>query len=209
MVLIPCADMTNLDVKLATTFERVTEMFAPEPVPLAFEVYANVPSFLHDFYMNFKKFVWTDGSLDARSKSTIALAVSLAWKSQFWTEFFSKRCLNFGSLEQNLADVAAVVASCQMYNVFFKFRDISGSDLYSGMAVGLRAHTFSNTSLDAKLVELINVVISDLNGCKPCTSGHVDKVRSLGVSDEAILEAVQCAATMSAGCSFLNVNHMQ
>jgi lipoyl-dependent peroxiredoxin subunit D len=158
--------------------------------------------------MNFKKFVWTDGSLDARSKSTIALAVALALRSEFWTDFFSKRCLSFGSPEQNLADVAAVVASCQMYNVFFKFRDIAGSDLFTGMAVGLRAHTFSNTSLDAKTVEFINIAISDLNGCKPCTTGHVDKIRNLGVSNETILEAVQCVATMSAGCSFLNVNHM-
>jgi lipoyl-dependent peroxiredoxin subunit D len=206
--LIPPADISNADEKLTATFERIAELFAPQPVPAAFHVYATVHSFLHDFYMNFKKFVWTDGSLDARSKSTISLAVSLALRSEVWADFFSKRCLSFGFPEQHLADVAAVVASCQMYNVFFKFRDIAGSDLFSGMAVGLRAHTFANTSLDAKLVEFINIAISDLNGCKPCTTGHVDKIRKLGVSDEMILEAVQCAATMTAGCSFLNVNHM-
>jgi alkyl hydroperoxide reductase subunit D len=209
MILIPPADMSNPDVKLAATFERLAEMFAPDPVPDVFRVYANVPSFLHDFYMNFKKFVWTDGSLDVRSKSTIALAVALALKSQFWTDFFSKRCLSIGSLEQNLPDVAAIVSSCQMYNVFFKFRDIAGSDLFTGMGVGLRAHTFSNTSIDSKMVEFINIVISDINGCKPCTAGHVDKIRSLGVADEAILEAVQCAATMAAGCSFLNMSYLE
>jgi alkyl hydroperoxide reductase subunit D len=53
-------------------------------------------------------------------------------------------------------------------------------------------------------VELINVVISDINGCKQCTSGHIEKARQLGVSEEAMQEAVQCAATMTAGCAFLN-----
>ena len=32
----------------------------------------------------------------------------------------------------------------------------------------------------------------------------IEKVRQLGVSDDAILESVQCAATIAAGCAFLN-----
>jgi lipoyl-dependent peroxiredoxin subunit D len=91
-----------------------------------------------------------------------------------------------------------------MYNIFFKFRDMSGSELFGGMGVGLRAHTFTSTSLDERLTELINVAISDINGCKPCTAGHVEKCRQLGVSDEALLETIQCAATVAAGATFLN-----
>jgi alkyl hydroperoxide reductase subunit D len=90
-----------------------------------------------------------------------------------------------------------------MYNTFFKFRDIAGTDIFNGMSVGLRAHTFSGTSLDQPTVELINIVISDLNACKPCTSGHVAKARELGINEEAILESIQCAATMLAGIQFL------
>jgi lipoyl-dependent peroxiredoxin subunit D len=71
------------------------------------------------------------------------------------------------------------------------------------MSVGLRAHTFAGTSLDEKTVELINIAISDLAACRPCTSGHVTKARQLGLSDEAILEAIQCAATVLAGVQFL------
>ena len=51
-------------------------------------------------------------------------------------------------------------------------------------ATGLRS--FSGTSLDDKTVELINLVISDINACKPCTSGHVDKGRQLGLSDDEV-----------------------
>jgi lipoyl-dependent peroxiredoxin subunit D len=90
-----------------------------------------------------------------------------------------------------------------MYNTFFKFRSIAGSDVFKGLPVGLRAHTFSGTSLDDATVELINIAISDLNACKPCVSGHVDKARKLGLSNEAILEAIQCTAVMMAGIQFL------
>jgi alkyl hydroperoxide reductase subunit D len=98
----------------------------------------------------------------------------------------------------------AVAATNYCYNTFFKFRDLSGSGLFEGMGVGLRAHTFTSVSLDQKIVELINIAVSDINACKPCTSGHVDKARALGLSDDQILECIQCASTMYAGCQFLN-----
>ena len=70
--------------------------------------------------------------------------------------------------------------------------------------VPVRAHTFHAVSLDQKLVELINIAISDINACKPCTSGHVDKSRALGLIDVQSLECIQCASTMYAGCQFLH-----
>jgi alkyl hydroperoxide reductase subunit D len=89
-----------------------------------------------------------------------------------------------------------------MYNTFFKFRELSGSALFEGMGVGLRAHTFSSTSLGEKTVELLNTAVSDINACKPCTSGHVTHARELGVTDEQLLETIQCAATVYAVAQF-------
>jgi len=186
------------------TFERVKEMLGAESLPEMFLVYGRVPAFLRDFYMNFKKFVYSDGKIDAKTKSAIALAVSARDGCDPWTDFLTGRARQLGWEEGQIADILAVAATSAMYNTFFKFRDISGSDLFGGMPVGLRAHTFANTSLEDTIVELINIAISDLNGCKPCTSGHVDKARKLGISDDAILETVQCAATILAGTQFLN-----
>lgn len=202
----PLAPVTEsaAEDKVAQTYERLHEMFGEQPIPDPFFVYGRVPAFLQDFYMNFKKFVWTDGKITAQTKATIALAVSAVTKCRPWSEVLVARCRQIGLSEQYAIDTIAVAASCEMYNAFFKFRDISGSDLFSGMAVGLRAHTFSNTSLDELTVELINVAISDINGCKPCTSGHVEKAKQLGASNEALLETIQCASTMLAGASFLN-----
>ena len=179
-------------------------MFGSDTVPKPFLTYGSVPAFLQDFYMNFKKFVWTAGKLDEKTKAIIALAVSSACKNAEWTARMSERMRSLGGTEQEVADTLAVAATCGMYNIFFKFRDISGSDIFNGMSVGLRAHTFANTTLNDQTVELINIAVSDMNGCKPCTSGHVEKARQLGLNDEQILEAVQCAATIAAGANFLN-----
>jgi alkyl hydroperoxide reductase subunit D len=195
---------SQADEKVLQTYGRLRDMFGDQPLPEPFYTYGRVPAFLQDFYMNFKKFIWTEGHISAKTKATIALAVSSVTKCRPWCDVFALRCRNLGFDEQHLADTLAVASTCAMYNAFFKFRDISGSDLFSGMSVGLRAHTFANTSLDELTVELINIAISDLNGCKPCTSGHVEKARQLGASNDALLEVVQCTATMLAGTTFLN-----
>ena len=190
--------------KTAQTYGRLHELLGEGPLPEPWLLYGRVPAFLQDFYMNFKKFVYQEGALDAATKNTIALAVSAILKCQPWRDYFAQRSASFGQDPQYVADTLAVASTCAMYNVFFKFRDLSGSAMFEGMAVGLRAHTFAGTSLTPQMVELINIAISDLNGCKPCTSGHVEKARQLGLSDEAILECVQCTATMAAGCALLN-----
>lgn len=194
----------NRSEAVAQIFERLSEQFGPNAIPAPFDIYAHVEPFLRDFYMNFKKFVFTTGQLNERTKAAIALAVAAHAKCGPWIQWLSQRCQQLGFSETQTAEILAVSATNAMYNTFFKFRDLSGSDLFDGMGVGLRAHTFAQTSLDDQLVELINVAISDINACKPCTSGHVDKGRKLGLSNEQLLEAIQCAATIYAGCQFLN-----
>lgn len=199
----PVSESTAAD-KVEQTYGRLHELFeSTDPLPEPFLLYASVPAFLQDFYMNFKKFCYQAGALDVKTKSLLAVAVAGNFGCEPWAEYFAARAKANGGDDQALADVAGVASACAMYNTFFKFRDLSGSDLFSGMPVGLRAHTFAGTTLDDQTVELINIAISDLNGCKPCTEGHVAKARQLGLSDEQILETVQCAATLYSGIQFL------
>jgi len=188
---------------VAQTYGRIQEMFGGD-LPEMFLVYGNVEPFLKDFYMNFKKFVYSSGALDEQTRAIIALVASCHAKCPAWVQFFQKRAVELGWTVAQVAEAMAVAATNYSYNTFFKFRDMSGSGLFEGMGVGLRAHTFHAVSLDQKLVELINIAISDINACKPCTSGHVEKSRALGLSDNQILECIQCASTMYAGCQFLN-----
>ena len=190
--------------EVAKIYGRIHEMFGDEAVPVPFLIYGNVEPFLKDFYMNFKKFVYSDGVVDAKTKAAIALSVAAHAKSAAWLEYFEVRCVQLGFSDSQVAEILAVAATNYMYNTFFKFRNISGTELFDGMGVGLRAHTFAGTSLDDRTVELINVAISDLNACQPCTAGHVEKSKKLGLSGEQILEAIQCAATVYAGAQFLN-----
>lgn len=195
---------SGADDQVAKTYGRLKELIASDELPTMFLPMGRVEPFLRDFYMNFKKFVWNDGQINGQTKAAIALAVAAHSKSEAWIDFYVERVKSLGGDDQRVADILAVASTNYMYNTFFKFRDLSGSSLFEGMGVGLRAHTFANTSLDDTTVELINVAISDINACKPCTSGHVDAAAKLGISNEALLETIQCAATVLAGCQFTN-----
>lgn len=186
------------------TYGRIQDMFDGGDIPAPFLLYGHVEPFLKDFYMNFKKFVYTDGKLDAKTKAVIAYATSCHAKSKPWMDYFEARCTSLGVTEEQLAEIVAVASTNYMYNTFFKFRKLSGSDRFEGLPVGLRAHTFTNTSLDDQTVELVNLAISDLNACEPCVTGHIAKAQKLDLKDAQILEAIQCAATIYAGAMFLN-----
>jgi alkyl hydroperoxide reductase subunit D len=194
--------------KAGQVYERIREVLGVQEIPEIFRVFANVPAFLQDFFMNFRKFVLGPGKLEEKRKLLIAAAVAGQFGSTRWLEYLMTFAESRGVSRGEVTEALAVGATNSMYNALFKFRDISGSDVFGGMSIGLRAHTFQGTSLDEPMVELINLALSDLNACKPCTAAHVMKARSLGVSDEAIYEAIQCAATMVAGIQFLrSVGH--
>ena len=194
--------------KAGQVYERIREVLGVQEIPEIFRVFANVPAFLQDFFMNFRKFVLGPGKLEEKRKLLIAAAVAGQFGSTRWLEYLMTFAESRGVSQGEVTEALAVGATNSMYNVLFKFRDISGSDVFGGMSIGLRAHTFQGTSLDEQMVELINLALSDLNACKPCTAAHVMKARTLGVSDDAIYEAIQCAATMVAGIQFLrSVGH--
>lgn len=189
--------------KAAQTYDRIREILEVSEIPEIFQYMANVPAFIHDFFMNFRKFVLTAGKLDEKQKLLIACAVAGQAGSTKWMEYLQTFAAARHVTTTEVTEALAVGATNSMYNVLFKFRDISGTDVFDGMGVGLRAHTFQGTSLDDTTVELINLCLSDINGCKPCTAAHVQKARQIGLSDEAIYEAIQCAATMIAGTQYL------
>lgn len=202
MPVIPPLLPADAPEKVQRTYGRLQELLGVSELPEAILAMGRVEPFLRDAYMNLKRFVWNDGALDAKTKAAIALAVACHAKNKPWIDILSERCLATGWSAEQLPEVVAVASTNYMYNTFFKFRDLSGSSLFEGMGVGLRAHTFGSTSLDEKTVELLNTAVSDINACKPCTSGHVESARRMGVSDEQLLEAIQCAATVYAIAQF-------
>ncbi|MEM8667845.1 MAG: carboxymuconolactone decarboxylase family protein [Planctomycetota bacterium] len=192
----------------ARSLERMGEALQAEALPEAFSAYAEHPTFTKDLMMNVKKYVAGEGGLDAKTRVLIALATAIHAKSEPWVELLKAYAERLDVDRKTLLDAIAIASTNYLYNTFFKFRHLSGTDRFDGLPVSLRAHTFNGTSLDDKTVELINIAISDLNACQPCVSGHVAKAKQLGLGDSEILESIQCAATVYAGAQFLTAEKL-
>lgn len=189
---------------IQSIYERIKETIGNGSVPVGYQMMAHVEPFLQDSYMNFRKFIKDGaGKLDPKTRYAIALAASSANNCRHCVAHHVKENAAAGWSEKEIAEILAVTATCAMYNSYFKFQDLAGDDRFKSFSVGLRAFTFAKVSLDQKLVELINIVVSNINGCHKCTSGHTAKALDLGVTPEEIDEAVKVASTMAA----FNVYH--
>jgi alkyl hydroperoxide reductase subunit D len=196
-------DVPNSNPDVQRSFERLQETLELGEVPMLFRLLGNHPALLNDFQMNLRKHVWSAGKLDAKTKALLGFSVASHKGCEVIAEFLAKRAIALGYSAADLDDATAITATCAMYNTLFKFRDLSGAAYYGGLPVGLRAHTFSSPVHSEAVVELINIVISDLNGCKPCITGHLEKARQLDLGDDAIYEAVQAAATVMHAVAYL------
>lgn len=185
-------------------YDRIRETFGNGDVPVGFQMKGHVEPFLQDAYMNYRKFVVDGtGKLDDDQRKAIALATVSAMACTHCVRQHAKEAQDkLGWSQEKVAEVLAVTATCAMYNVYYKFKDLAGDPQFEGMSVGLRAHTFQKTSLDDSLVELINVVVSNINGCPMCTSGHVKKAMQLGMSADQIDEAVRISGVLAAFATY-------
>jgi len=186
------------------TYNRIKETFGEGEVPTGFQMMAQCEPLLADSYMNYRKFVVDgDGLLDDKQRKAIALATVSAMNCVHCVRSHSKEAVAKGIMnEQEVQDVLGVTATCAMYNTYYKFKDMAGDDKFEAMTPGLRAHAFQRTTLDDATVELINIVVSNINGCLKCTSGHVAKSLQLGLTHEQIDSAMKISATMSAIATF-------
>ena len=203
MPVVPQLTPENAPESTKAIYERIKETVGKGQVPPGFLMMGNVESFLQDSYMNYKKFVVEGaGQLDEKQRGAIALATSSAMNCVHCVRHHAKNCVAIGWTEQQVAEILAVVATCTMYNNYYRFKDLAGDEAFRNLSPGLRAFTFQRTSLGDNLVELINIIVSNINNCHFCTTGHVNKALALGLTHEQIEEAIKVSATMSAFNTF-------
>ncbi len=185
-------------------YQRITETIGGgEKLPGGFLLMGHVESFLQDSYMNYRKFVVDGaGQLDEKTRHALVLATVSAMNCKACIEAHGRACQKHGWSQQEVAEILAITATCTMYNLFYKFKDLVEDANLEGRSVGLRAHAFQKVSLPQSLVELINIVVSNISGCKRCTAGHTRKALDLGMTHDQIDEALKVSAVMASFATF-------
>ena len=187
----------------AKIYDRITETVGNGRVSIGFQMMGRIEAYLQDSYMNCRKFVREGaGKLDEKQREAIALATSSAMNCTACVRSHAKAAGRAGFSDAQVAEILAVTATCAMYNTYYRFKDLAGDPAFEGYSAALRAHTFQKNSLGPELTELINIVVSNINGCSKCTAGHVKKALGLGLTHDQIDEAVKVSATMASFNTF-------
>ena len=109
--------------KVAQVYDRIREVMLVTEIPEVFQWLAAVPSFLHDFFMNFRKFVLSEGKLDVKSKLLIAIAVAGQAGSSRWLAYLQTFAEKSGVSEQDIGGNAG--RRCHEFDVQRAFQ-VSG-----------------------------------------------------------------------------------
>lgn len=186
--------------KGARALERLKERFGVSTLPGGLEVLAGSESGINDLYMNLNRQL-AAGKLEEKIKLLAAIGVASATGSADATEFFAQAAMAKGVEKQEALDAVSVAAVCAIFNGYYRFRHQVPAEMestYANFRAPFNANTFMKSGLAGIEVEAICIAVSSLNNCHACVEGHINKGKSLGLTDEQIDELIKVTAAVSA-----------
>lgn len=177
--------------------DRLKEVFNVDQLPQAFSILAGSDNAINDLYMNLNRQLASEGSLSRDKKLLIATAVASSIGSAPAVEFFTHAASAAGRTPEQILEAIGVASTCTVFNGHYRFRDHVHPDdkaTYEGFRAPFNANVFVKPALPMDEVEAICIAVSSANGCHKCVQGHVEKARSVGMTDEQIDETIRAAS---------------
>ena len=109
--------------------------------------------------------------------------------------------------EDQGAQTAAIMMG--MNNIYYRFVHLVEDETYGTIPAKLRMTAIGNPGIEKVNFELYSLAISALSGCGMCINAHVDVLKKVGFSDEAIQSAVRIAAVINASAQTLKIRRLQ
>ena len=188
------------------TLERARKkLLIPEgsPTPGWLLTLAHSPGLLKDAYMNVERVVLSEGKLTTRAKLVLAVATASHAGQRDVASHFAALALNQGADQAQLYEAVGIAATSASFNEYYKLRGLYDGEGLDGYSAGLRASLFVSPSQGKAMAELINLVISTINGCKSCVNGHVQDALRLELTRDQLDEAMRVGAVVMSICRFL------
>lgn len=157
---------------------------------------ASLPEAAKDLKLNLQS-VLSDSSLSDTQRWSVALACAYASRNPALQDAISADAVSV--LDENAIDDAkAAAALMAMNNVFYRFRHMIGKASYGAMPAKLRMNRIAAPRTSKLDFELMCLAVSAINGCQACVQSHEQVVRTAGLSEDQVHDAVRIAATVNA-----------
>lgn len=192
--------------KGARALDRIKERFRLATLPAAFHVLAGSENGIHDLYMNLNRQL-AEGKLTEKSKLLVAIGAASAVGSPAGVAFFTDCAIAAGLTREEALEAVSIASVCAIFNGYYRFRHQIPAELvatYEAFRAPFNANSFVKGRVAGPDLESICVAVSSINGCHICVEGHVNKAKSLGITDEQIDEIIKAATTAAATANVLN-----
>jgi len=159
----------------------------------------SIPDFARDLKLNLGSVLSPGGApgLEERQIWAVALATAIASRNAQLTravEAAASQKLDAAHLQA----ARAAAAIMGMNNIYYRFLHLVEDAEYQSLPARLRMNVIGNPGIAQLDFELLSLAVSAVNGCGLCITAHERKLRSHGVTREAIQSAVRIAAVVHA-----------
>jgi alkyl hydroperoxide reductase subunit D len=103
-------------------------------------------------------------------------------------------------------DARAAAALMGMNNVYYRFRHLVGKESYGQLPARLRMNRLVKPATNKTDFELYSLAVSAINGCEVCIRSHEEIVRTGGLTEDQVHDAIRIAATMHAAAVALEMD---
>lgn len=183
--------------------DRLKEVFAVTELPAGFQVLAASDNGINDIYMNLNRQLG-DGKLEKGKKLLVAVGAAVTAGSPSAVRFFTQAAIAAGRTATDVVEAISAATTCTLFNGYYRFRhQVSEADLatYEAFRAPFNANVFVKPALPVDELEAICLGVSSINGCHKCVQGHIEKGKSVGLTDEQIDEIIRAASAAFAAAN--------
>jgi alkyl hydroperoxide reductase subunit D len=162
-----------------------------------------LPEVARDIKLNLQG-VLTSSVLNDTQRWGVAAACAIASRNPTLRDAALADALQFGG-EAVVDDAKAAAALMAMNNVYYRFRHMSGKEVYNTKPPRLRMTRIAQPKTSKVDFELFCLAISAINACEQCIRAHERTVTEHGLTEEHVHDAVRIAATMQAAAIALEL----
>lgn len=156
-----------------------------------------LPDVARDLKLNLSAVLQSETLTDAQ-KYGVAIASAHSARTPRLASALTTDAKAAGVTEAVIEDAVAAALMMAMNNVYYRFRHQIGRDAYSQKPARLRMNRLVAVKGTKADFELMCLAVSAINGCQACVQSHEQVVRTAGLSEDQVHDAVRIAATVNA-----------
>lgn len=134
----------------------------------------------------------------------IAYATALSTRSQTLIDAIAADAAT--SIDDTSREAAKAASTIMgMNNIYYRFLHLTEDPQFKSMPAKLRMNVIAKPGVSKVDFELMCLAVSALSGCGMCINAHIEELKKVAVSAEAIQSSVRIASVINAAAQALSI----